>query len=381
MPKKNDKLVYLISEKGCLNPNTGASQHIRQGIKQLGKNYEAVILLGSKNISFDSPNDQFPHRTGNSFKEPRGMLYGMLKDLLILLKYFVSIPVLFVKLKAENPEVIYERANYANFSGLVCARLLGVPHCYEVNGIQHSKMRDYYDSPFKKTFKRLEKLCYLKSHHTFFVGSYGDYWNLNKQNWSNVENGIEKNLLDGASSKKRNKSKLDVCFVGNNMRHHGLDILIKACNDVELIKNANFHFYGSGFDSLIVSLKQKGIIAYDHGFQSRKQLLDSLGDMDVGLICGTPEYSSNMKLFDYAAASCAVVAYPAHNMKKWFHDELIFFDGSAEDLARTLVNIHRNPLELNKYGTRLFNRVKSEFTWDSIFSYKLEVIQNFLRER
>ncbi len=48
--KKNlIRLAYIVTEKGCMSPNTGAFEHIKNGIHELSKHFDLVTFL-PKNI-------------------------------------------------------------------------------------------------------------------------------------------------------------------------------------------------------------------------------------------------------------------------------------------------------------------------------------------
>ena len=96
------------------------------------------------------------------------------------------------------------------------------------------------------------------------------------------------------------------------------------------------------------------------------------------MIPGFPEFQSCMKLFDYGAAGCAVLAPNTYNLNYWFSNELLFFDGSANDLQSKLSQLIANNTLLNELSSRLNNKISSEFTWSSIFNYKSTIINRIL---
>ena len=186
------KGLYLIQEKGCLNPYAGAFQHISMGVNQLSYTFNISPYLSDKKIDLNNFKVSSSCNENITRSSSRGnYFYGTLKDLLILLKNLKSLFKLIRLYKEENIEFVYERASYLNYSGLLACKYLKIPHFYEANGLQFKSRKKYYDSCFFYIAKWLERKSYSYSDYSFFVGTYGDFWNIKKASWANVENGIE----------------------------------------------------------------------------------------------------------------------------------------------------------------------------------------------
>ena len=374
------KAIYLIQESGCLNPYSGAFHHISMGLKELSKYFIIKLYLNSSSVELaDYVKKINPDENKKEIIKKvrqRGYVYGTLKDIHIFISNLKSVPKLIKLFKSENVDFIYERASYLNYSGLIACLYLGIPHFYESNGLQFESRINYYKSFFNSLAKRLEKMFYSLSSHTFFVGTYGDYWNMNKNNWSNVENGIESNLVLKINNKT--KEVYDVCFVGRYMSHQRLDILVDSLINFENKNLVRVNLIGTGFEEIENKLININVNVMNHGFVKRTQLVDLINGFDIAVIPGFPEYQSCMKLFDYGAAGCAVLAPNTYNLNYWFSNELLFFDGSANDLQSKLSQLIGNDKLINELSSRLNNKISSEFTWSSIFNYKSTVIDRIL---
>lgn len=374
------KVIYLIQESGCLNPYSGAFHHISMGLKELSKYFIVKLYLNSNSVELaDYIKKINPDENKKEIIKKvrqRGYVYGTLKDIHIFISNLKSVPKLIKLFKSENVDFIYERASYLNYSGLITCLYLGIPHFYESNGLQFESRINYYKSFFSSLAKRLEKMFYTLSSHTFFVGTYGDYWNINKNNWSNVENGIESNLVLKINNKT--KEVYDVCFVGRYMSHQRLDILVDSLINFENKNLVRVNLIGTGLEEIENKLININVNVMNHGFVKRTQLVDLINGFDIAVIPGFPEYQSCMKLFDYGAAGCAVLAPNTYNLNYWFSNELLFFDGSANDLQSKLSQLIANNTLLNELSSRLNNKISSEFTWSSIFNYKSTIINRIL---
>jgi glycosyltransferase involved in cell wall biosynthesis len=376
------KSLYLLQEPACLNPRSGAFQHISIGYEELSKSFDMKIFLNTKKIDLEKIKHEAEKKKEintqiKPHKFAKTKLYGTLKDIQAILKAIINIPKLHKLYKREQIQFVYERTAYIDFSGLVAAKITGKKHFYEANGIQFIGKQKYYRSYLTPLIKGLEKWMYKKSNHTFFVGTYGFYWNLKTKNWSNIENGIEKSNLNKYEPKKI-KESIDICFIGRLMSHHKFEILIEGLNQLESDKLINLHIIGAGFDQMKKELKSSKYKVYEHGFLSRKDLKSLINDFQIGIIAGSPEHTSNMKLFDYASGGCAVIAPEIENFKYWFNDELCFFDGSAIDLADKIQTLFNNEELLNNYGLKLHNKIKNEFTWDKIYGNVADTMSKYL---
>ena len=50
MSKSKMNGIYLIQEEGCLNPYSGAFQHISMGVEQLSQHFEINTYLAQKSV-------------------------------------------------------------------------------------------------------------------------------------------------------------------------------------------------------------------------------------------------------------------------------------------------------------------------------------------
>jgi glycosyltransferase involved in cell wall biosynthesis len=380
MSKSRIKGIYLIQEEGCLNPYSGAFQHISMGVEQLSQHFELDTYLGIKRISLSKFKKIGSNKeTVSRSKKKKKALYGTLKDLLILFKNLKNVLSLIKCIKGKKVDFVYERASYLNFSGLIACKYLGIPHFYEANGLQFQSRKKYYKSYFYKIAKTLEKSSYKYATHTFFVGSYGNYWNIKKSNWTNVENGIEAQNILKINEKELDTEIIDICFVGRFMKHQRLDILIDGLKMYENKKLLRVNLIGTGLEGVETEIRKLCIDVVNYGFVSRSDIVNLLHNFPIAIIAGSPEYQSCMKLFDYGAAGCAVIAPKIYNLKYWFKNEIIFFDGSTFDFSQKLDLLLENDELRKKYSVKMQQKILREFTWEIIFKKKVEVIEKAMR--
>jgi glycosyltransferase involved in cell wall biosynthesis len=217
-------------------------------------------------------------------------------------------------------------------------------------------------------------MSYKYNDLTFFIGSYGDYWKISKNNWVNVENGIEEQLINKEPVSKNESKYVKLCFVGRPMKHHGLEALTDLFNSPEIKENCELNLIGNGFNNIEEELKLKKVNVVNHGFLNRNKIRSISSQFDIGLILSSPEYASNMKLFDYAASKLAVIGVENHNLRNWFNDEIYFYDGSLKDLRTKISDLIHDKSLMNNYSQTLHYKVKQNHTWQKTFTMKIHEI-------
>lgn len=370
--------VYLIQEPGCLNPYSGAFNHINVGLSELGKNFDMNLYLNSTCINLNEIRINSNHNKHINIMsvKKRGYFYGSLKDIHLFIMNFINFFKVYKMIKSIKPDFIYERSKYLDFKALIACKILKIPHFYESNDIHFLSNKKYYNSILTSVIKIIEKNNYRLSSHVFFVGSYGDFWKIKKNNWTNVENGIESNLISPFSKLDKEKKIIEICFVGRYMKHQRLELLVDALQHVDAINEIRINFFGTGLDNIEQKIRKLNIKVINHGFIGRSKIISKLKKTQICVICGSPEYQSCMKLFDYAAAGCAVIAPKNYNLLKRFKNELIFFDGTSQDFSKKIQELINNKSKQILYSKKLQNKVLHQYTWSKIFSKKTEIIKS-----
>ncbi|MCM5527632.1 glycosyltransferase [Parasegetibacter sp. NRK P23] len=275
--------------------------------------------------------------------------------------------------KKENPDFIYERAAYLNFSGLIVSKLLRKKHFYELNGAPHFAIRKFYTSFLNGVVRKMEQLAFSKADFLFIVGSWHKVLSLKKENWISIENGIEEEFLSyyAARQKPMPPHKIEIVFIGHLMKgNHNPELLMNGLNSLEDKTKIRLNLAGSQMDALEAFCVEKGIEVVNHGFLNRSQLLPFLERMHVGVIPGGEEYPSFMKIFEYGGSKCLVIAPDLYNLKHWFSDaDVLFFKkNDPDDFRKRLEHVMAEKELIREYGDQIFDTIKNNFTWHHIFS-------------
>lgn len=372
--------IYLVSEPATLIKGSGAYRHIEVGRKYLGKHFNLVfypacnlpVSKSGKQVSIDR--SSVPSKFKTLLK--RLGLWHTIKDLKVLFDNHRSIYKHYKAIKKLSPDFIYERSSFLNFQGLIISKWLGIPHFYENNGIKYLEHQERVKTWLGWLWKYLEKRAYQKSDFVFFVGLWGDRINLSTKNWMNIENGIEQSFIDHfRGHKKEITDKINICFVGSLMQHHGFSMLIKALKDMDT-SSLHLHLIGSKLDTVATEISPIIETTY-HGFLDRADLAGLLEKMHVGIIPGGKEYPSFMKLFDYGAAKCLVIAPDLKNLRFWFsEDEIAFFEkGNVASLRNRMLWVLKNKDLIEEKGNKIYRKISASFVWDEIYGRKAAVIR------
>lgn len=366
--------VYLIGESGLINSNTGAGNHISVGIKFLSESFDIItispeIFVQTKKEISNNVSEKLIYDT-NKFRGFIRNFRKILINLLQLSKYYKVI-------KSSTPDFIYERASFLNINGFVISKLLNIPIFYEVNGIMHQDHKNYYDFYGGTFLEIMEKYIYSHSSYVFFIGSYGDYYKLNSDNWINTENGINHIKLQTVSNIDNiivRDKKIKIAFVGTIMKHHYFGDLLKVLNKMN---NIEIHLIGNNNSN-----EYLGENVIYHGYVNDDELNRILNNIDIGIIPPLlkRQYSSSMKLYNYGLNNCLVIAPNIYNLKYWFDDsEIVFYDNNSSlDFEKKLLYIIHNIENLKIKSENLNKRVIDDFNWSKIFKEKVNIIKSML---
>lgn len=370
---------YIIPDQQMLRPNSGPAEHIKIGIKYLSQNFEIEPFAVGKAYEQTASNEQKSSKA-HIIKYAGNGLLGILRDVKLLIKNHLHFRSYYKGLKAQNPDFVFERAEYLNYNGLIASRMLKIPHFYEVNWVFFKGIRQFYHSWFNPIAKRLEEWAYNSSTHCFFIGNSNKFLNLKGINWEIIQNGIPLSVvLEHENRIHSFDDKIHCCVVAKLMPHHRFDILTESLKKVEKPEALHFHFIGYEFDKALKEVPKN--IAYTfHGSVPREELTDQLADYHIGVISGGQHYYSFMKLYQYAAVKLMVICPELENLVNTFtKEEILFFENEEADaLAQRLNEVIENKDLIPAYGQAVYDRVKKDFTWDTIFDNISERILTYL---
>jgi glycosyltransferase involved in cell wall biosynthesis len=358
------KGLYIVSETACLNPKTGAGQHIQTGIVELQRDFEMELMLFCDAFSTD-----IKPSGSASAKKKRSPFFLFAKWCYTLCKNHVRFYTYFIRVKRSRPQFIFERASYLNYNGWLIAKLLRIKHFYEVNGILAHDNAEYFVELCNRMSLCLEK-CVYRSTNGFYVGGINTELGIHNSKSHIIQNGIDAAFArEFTSPVEKPSGVFSVAFIGHAMSHHRLDVLARAFHKIENLSGYRLHLVGSNMNH-IKQLFPTQLEIIDHGSLGHDQIVTLLKEVHAGVIPYSKSYFSHVKLFMYGAARLAVILPHSRNYDHLFSSEEVLFvkNADANDIASKMAHLNKRRDIVVQLGENLHRKVLRQFTWESIYA-------------
>ena len=252
--------------------------------------------------------------------------------------------------KRFRPDVIYERYNLYFISGILAKRRLRVPLLLEVNAPLYAERSRYGGLAIKRLARWTERFAWRGADKVFAVTGVLarciEAEGVVPGNIVVTPNGINARRFSGALSREAAKAKLGLAekvvlgFVGFMREWHRLDKVVEL-----LVGDAasNLHFVvvgeGPAREALIARARAEGVEARITvaGNVEREHVADFVSAFDIALQPHVVPYASPLKLFEYMACGCAIVAPDTENIREILTDQTdacLFDVNDAQAFAR-----------------------------------------------
>ncbi len=374
----------------------GYSTHQRETIKAfraLGHEVLPVILGGttpSEKKQFDTQSQS--HRIKELVKSllPK-ILYNALKDLGIRRFDNLAAAQLESAIGSFKPDLVYERSEYMQDSGIRVCRKAGIPHFLEVNAPFIEEMRHWEGSslmhPLGHAIEKRKLLAatkvfavssvlrdFLAARYRFPAGSISVIPNCIDP--SNVHVVAEE--VEALRQKFQLQGKNIIGFVGSFFPHHGLDDLIHAFAQIEQKHpQAVLLIVGGGMNE--DALKKQALATLGEGrviFAGKvphHQVYPYISLMDITVMPKSNWYGSPMKIFEYGIMGKVVLAPdngPVNDVMEHGKDGWLVQPGIPA-LSAALSHLLSHPDEARNMGLQFKNKILNEYTWNRQASYIL----------
>lgn len=384
-PKAKAKGIYLVSETGCLREGSGANKHITAGLFQLQKYFDIELLLfcegyrsGTDEKKKDN-NKRYDKPPSNistiPVKEAVKWFYLFIKNHIHFFKYYKSV-------KKISPDFIYERSSYLNFNGLIIAKLLGISHIYEVNGVLSKDNAKYFPGILNRISLWLEKAS-CRNTFGFYVGGINEILEVPQYRAHVIQNGIEEAFAKQFKDKiSEATGQINITFIGHAMHHHRLDVLIDALKLVDKPSQIHLHLIGSNLESVKENVPELISTTY-YGSLNQDEISALIKGFHIGIITYALPYFSHVKVFMYGAAKLAIMLPSVKNFRKIFEDDEVIFinNGDPADIAKKLDYFIENPALLQFYGENVYKKICQEYTWEEIYAEVADKITNLMKQK
>lgn len=367
----------------------GYAMHMRgiiSGLEALGHTVIPVIIgdlnKSGRVVSDPSPGTFSFKRKIKSFI-PK-LIWESLKDYQLLNTDQKNVAILENMVKEHRPDVIYERLNYLQASGVIVAQKYGIQHISELNAPyveERIELQGY--SLFLGKAHRINQEVFEKTSlitpvsealKRYVVKNYG----ISPYKITSVPNGInlEKVNIDPSKIDRIRttypsiKDRFVLGFVGSIQKWHGVDILIQAFHVFQKkYPNSMLMMVGDGetlasYKKLSLDLDLSEHIIFT-GNVPIDEVYNYMSVMDLLLLSNTHWYCSPIKIFEYAAIQKPMVLVKTEAVEEIFrHDQEAYLtEADPKKIADGCLKIAQNPDYAQSLANHAYTRLKEQFTW------------------
>jgi glycosyltransferase involved in cell wall biosynthesis len=291
------------------------------------------------------------------------------------------------KILAQNvaefkPDVIYERANYMQVSGVKTAKKFGIRHILEVNSpYPEERIVLQGRTLLMKQAERAEKIqCETTDRIVVVSSALRDHfirkYALPKTKFLITPNAInlENVTLNPVREKELNEQfkpngELIVGFVGSFFRWHGIDMLIEAFGTIsESYPKAKLIIIGTGeieqeLKDLAKKYSQDKIIFT--GRVDRSEIFDYINLFDIAVMANSNWYGSPVKIFEYGVLKKAIIAPDYAPLRDVMTNETdgILIQPTVENLTLAISRLLNDSELRTKIGNNFYKKVNSNHLW------------------
>lgn len=366
----------------------GYSTHQRETIiafKEAGNEVLPVILGGNTPAEkkvFVQKGLKFRIKEGVKFILPP-LFWNAIKDLGIRKHDKFAGAELEKAILEFEPDLIYERSEYMQNSGVNIAQKHRVKHFLELNAPFMEEMKEWEGASLMHKYgHKLEKEKFEKTTHIFVVSTalkqfVQSRYRINESKISVIPNcirpdGVKVNaeIVKTLKTKYNPESKKVIGFVGSIFPHHGINELIEAFAATQKVgHDALLMIVGGGMNEAEIKEKAKkeckpGSVIFT-GKVPHHEVFNYIELMDITVMPKSNWYGSPMKIFEYGILGKAVVApdnIPVRDAMVHLQDGYLI-DNNPDSLQKAFEYLFNHPKEMKEMGASFRNKILENFTW------------------
>lgn len=225
-----------------------------------------------------------------------------------------------------RPDVIYERYNLFYLAGMMAARRARLPFLVEVNAPLAEERARYGGLRLQRIAAAGERAVWRAADTVFAVTSVlGERIaarGVERRRLAVTPNGVDLARFDDLPARDPARPPV-LGFVGFVRPWHGLDAVIDAmAANPSLPLTLVIAGDGPARPGLAAQAERLGIadrVRFE-GLVARERIPELLGGFDIALQPKAVDYASPLKLFEYMAAGCAIVAPDQANLREILED-------------------------------------------------------------
>lgn len=360
-----------------LGSKDGQYVHVTEIVNSLRKQGHEVIMVEPKMLKHNAFGGETPIVA---------MLKKWLPQFIYELAEFSYSVIAFIKItlaaSKHKPDFIYERFSLYMIAGVVAKRLLGIPLILEINAPLYEERSEDLVVSLNKfarwtqyyTFKHADMLLPV----TGVMASIVKQYDVPSSKIDVVQNGINTETFVYTDKKHHYREalglpdRLTIGFVGFLRGWHKLEYLLESFADATKDSDATLLIIGDGPGKVELQelAGRLGIGERVHitGIVDRDQMPNFIAALDIAILPNVVRYSSPLKLFEYLAMQCAVIAPDSENIREILvtsETALLFEKDQVQQLSAALADLVRDKMLREKIamaGQRLID--SAGYTWD-----------------
>lgn len=392
------KILYY-SPHPTLNSSapSGPGTHIREVILAFEKQGHQVVRIirgGEKEVEIDTSSSQKKKIVKSILPN---FVWQTLKDIQLLRFDRANKQLLESIIKAEKPDLIYERAYYLMHSGHVLAKKFGVRYFCEINAPYPEEKVSMEGRSFLLPLARFrEKTQIQKADRIFTVSSVLKEYLIKKSSASlskiivtpNAINPTHLSLSDQKTDEIRVKYGIlpedrVIGFVGSIFPYHGVDVLIQAFEKWLNSGNTGYKLLIVGDGEILPQLRkycENGLLKKTVVFTGNiphSDIYHYIALFDIAVMAKSNWYGSPVKIFEYGAMGKVVIApnvAPVLDVMVNNVDGLLVNDSPIE-LVKAIKQIETYRDKADKMSVSFQNKVLNCHTWDTVVSTILSEVK------
>lgn len=382
------KILYYSPHPNLnLQDPTGYGTHMREMInafRLLGHEVIPLIAGGTEKKGKKSKSNLFSLLKNNFKRSIPSIIWESFRDYSLLLFDRGLRDVLRKVIREIKPDLIYERGNYLQISGVEMAKELGVKHYLEINAPYVEERISFSGkSLLKRRAEIIERKQFLLSDKAFVVSSilkgyFVQKCKIDPQKIYVIPNAIDNHTIkinsvfEGVIRKKYGLSKqIVIGFVGSFFPYHGVDVLINAFSKIVSRYN-DIHLLIIG-DGEILDLLKKN--AQDLGVENKitftgnvdhADIYNYINIMDIAVMAKSNWYGSPVKIFEYGALGKAIIAPNVVPLRDVMVNKVdgILVNSTVYELERAIKTLIYDVELREKIGRTFQKKVLHEHNWE-----------------
>lgn len=354
----------------------GQAVHIEELVAALRELGHEVRVVGPAPVSGDSMGDKvdWVHQLKAWLPKP---LYELME-----LGYSVLAYRRLLRAAREfQPDILYERYNLYMVAGVMLSRHLHLPLLLEVNSPLVEERLAHGGLGLPRLAHRIEGWIWRAADYvlpvTEVLAAYVADYGVSREKIVVLPNGINQLHFAAAPTSEEAKARLGLSgalvlgFTGFVREWHGVDKVIRWLAASEVSANAHLLVVGDGparpaLAQLAGELGVAQRVTFT-GVVPREQVPGYVAAFDIALQPAVVAYASPLKLFEYLALGCAIVAPDSANLREVLVDgqnALLFSADQAGALEAALTRLCRDEMLRNRLGRAARATIdEKELTW------------------